>query len=69
MIEILVIAGIGMIMLIFYLLFLHELVSIVIGSTVCRKKRSCQNRRCVFCTDCSKYSAPKPDYPPRKYGL
>lgn len=57
---------IGAILAFLYVAFLHEIVSIVIGGTFCRKKKRCQNRNCLFLMGCGKYSAPKPDYPPRK---
>ena len=42
-----------------YMLFLHELVSELISKLICRKKKSCQNRDCIFLMHCSKYSARK----------
>lgn len=55
-----------MIEVMLYFMFLHEIVSILIMTLFCRKKKRCQNRGCIFLMHCSKYSAPKPNYPPCK---
>lgn len=45
----------GAVILVVYTLFIHELVSMLIERTVCRRKQTCHNGKCLFLVHCSKY--------------